>query len=196
MKLYEMTEQFNELFDQFDDINNYTPDQDESGHYVDGNGEIIPDLEAFREKLRNAWFDTLTALEDEFESKAENVAVYLKSVFVEIAAMKDEEAALRRRRQNLEKNMDAMQRHLIGAMNKIGLKKIEMPRARITIRNNGESLAVDNEEDFIEWAKENAMELLKFSAPSIKKTDTKRLLQKGENIPFVHLTRTQSLIIK
>ena len=196
MKLYEMTEQFNELFDQFDDINNYTPDQDESGHYVDGNGEIIPDLEAFREKLRNAWFDTLNALEDEFESKAENVAVYLKSVFVEIAAMKDEEAALRRRRQNLEKNMDAMQRHLIGAMNQIGLKKIEMPRARITIRNNGESLAVDNEEDFIEWAKENAMELLKFSAPSIKKTDTKRLLQKGEDIPFVHLTRTQSLIIK
>lgn len=196
MKLYEMTEQFNELFDQFDDINNYTPDQDESGHYVDGNGEIIPDLEAFREKLRNAWFDTLNALEDEFESKAENVAVYLKSVFVEIAAMKDEEAALRRRRQNLEKNMDAMQRHLIGAMNQIGLKKIEMPRARITIRNNGESLAVDNEEDFIEWAKENAIELLKFSAPSIKKTDTKRLLQKGEDIPFVHLTRTQSLIIK
>lgn len=196
MKLYEMTEQFNELFDQFDDINNYTPNQDESGHYVDGNGEIIPDLEAFREKLRNAWFDTLNALEDEFESKAENVAVYLKSVFVEIAAMKDEEAALRRRRQNLEKNMDAMQRHLIGAMNQIGLKKIEMPRARITIRNNGESLAVDNEEDFIEWAKENAMELLKFSAPSIKKTDTKRLLQKGEDIPFVHLTRTQSLIIK
>lgn len=196
MKLYEMTEQFNELFDQFDDINNYTPDQDENGHYVDGNGEIIPDLESFREKLRNAWFDTLTALEDEFESKAENVAVYLKSVFVEIAAMKDEEAALRRRRQNLEKNMDAMQRHLIGAMNQIGLKKIEMPRARITIRNNGESLAVDNEEDFIEWAKENAMELLKFSAPSIKKTDTKRLLQKGEDIPFVHLTRTQSLIIK
>jgi hypothetical protein len=40
------------------------------------------------------------------------------------------------------------------------------------------------------------MELLKFSAPSIKKTDTKRLLQKGEDIPFVHLTRTQSLIIK
>lgn len=196
MKLYEMTEQFNELFDQFDDINNYTPDQDENGHYVDGNGEIIPDLEAFREKLRNAWFDTLNALEDEFESKAENVAVYLKSVFVEIAAMKDEEAALRRRRQNLEKNMDAMQRHLIGAMNKIGLKKIEMPRARITVRNNGESLAVDNEEDFIEWAKENAMELLKFSAPSIKKTDTKKLLQKGEDIPFVHLTRTQSLIIK
>ena len=78
MELYQMTEQFNELFDRFDEIDNYIPDTDEFGRYIDGNGEIIEDLNAFREKLRSAWFDTLVGLEAEFNDKAENIAVYLK----------------------------------------------------------------------------------------------------------------------
>lgn len=196
MELYQMTEQFNELFDQFDEIDNYTPDTDEFGHYIDGNGEIIADLEVFREKLRTAWFDTLVGLEAEFNDKAENIAVYLKSLYVEVAAMQDEERTLHARRLIIEQRAERLKKYMIASMNAIGLKKIDMPRARLTIRKNAESLVVDDELNFIKWAQENAQELLKVKLPDIKKTDTKKLIQSGKSLPYVHLDRSESLIIK
>lgn len=51
-------------------------------------------------------------------------------------------------------------------------------------KNNAESLVVDDELGFIKWAQENADELLKYSAPEIRKSDTKRLVQGGEKHPL------------
>lgn len=196
MKLYELTAEFTELFDRFDEIDQFTPETDESGNYVDVSGEIINDLEAMRESYRSAWFDTLTALECEFDSKAENIACYIKNMAAEIKAMKEEEAALRRRRQAFEKSVERMKSYLLGNMKAIGKFKIDMPRARLSIRNNDESLVVDDAPSFILWAKDHADELLKYADPEIRKTDAKKLLQTGEQLPFVHLARTQSLTIK
>lgn len=183
MKLYELSEQFAELFDRFDEINEYTPE--------DGG-----DPEAAREMLRCAWFDTLTAIEDEFDVKAENVACYIKSMNAEIKAMKEEESALRRRRQAFENSVERLKGYLLGTMNAIGRNKIDMPRARLSIRKNAESLVIDDELRFIEWAQSNNDDLLKYSLPEIRKTDTKKMIQSGQKLPFVHLTRTESLTIK
>lgn len=183
MKLYELSGQFAELFDRFDEINEYTPE--------DGS-----DPEADREKLRCAWFDTLTAIEDEFDVKAENVACYIKSMNAEIKAMKEEESALRRRRQAFENSVERLKGYLLGSMLAIGRSKIDTPRARLSVRNNAESIVIDDAAGFIGWAEENAVELLKYAAPEIRKTDAKKLLQAGEVLPFAHLTRTQSLTIK
>lgn len=196
MKLFEISNLFNDLFDRFDDINNYVPDTDADGHYVDGNGNIISNLEEYRSTLLSAWFDTLEGIEGEFNEKAENIAAYLKGMYIEAAAIKDEEAALRRRRQSIEKNADRLKGYLLNAMNAIGVKKIDMPRARLTIRKNAESLIVDDELGFISWAQENADNLLKYSVPDIRKSDAKKMLQAGRPLPFVHLERTESLIIK
>lgn len=196
MKFYELTETFTELFDRFDEINNYTPDTDANDNYIDDNGNIITDLEALRESYRCAWYDTLTALEMEFDIKAENIAVYIKTLSAEVKAMRQEEDALRRRRQAFEKSVERLKGYLMGMMNAIGKVKIDMPKARLSIRKNAESLVVDDEMRFIKWAQENAGELLKYSLPEIRKTDTKRILQSGEEVPFVHLTRTESLLIK
>lgn len=197
MKLYEMTEIFNELFDRFDEINNYIPDIDADGRYIDGNGQIITDLEQYRNNLLSAWFDTLEGIEGEFNEKAENIAAYLKGMYIETAAIKDEESALRRRRQALEKSADKLKAHLMACMQAIGVKKIDMPRARLTIRKNAESVAVDDEIAFINWAQENGKDdLLKYSLPDIRKSETKKALQAGEKLPHARLVRTESLIIK
>ena len=37
---------------------------------------------------------------------------------------------------------------------------------------------------------------VKYALPEIRKTDAKKLVQAGETLPFVHLTRTESLLIK
>lgn len=186
MKLYELSWQFESLFNRFDEINNYTPDDDAP----------IENIDAYRDKLRTAWFDTLTALEGEFDVKAENIACYIKNLTADIKAMKEEEAALRRRRQAFEKSVERLKGYLLSSMNTIGRAKIDMPRARLSVRNNAESIVIDDPDKFIQWAADNAAELLKYADPEIKKTDAKKLLQAGNQLPFAHLTRTQSLTIK
>ena len=196
MKLYELSTTFADLFDQFDEINTYTPDKDADGNYIGDDGEIITDLEALRESYRQAWFDTLTAIEGEFDAKAENIAVYIKNMSAEVKALKAEEDALKRRRLAFEKSVERMKAYLLGSMHATGRLKIDMPRARLSIRKNAESLVITDNAAFIEWAQAHNNDLLKYAPPEICKTDAKKLVQAGERLPFVHLTRTESLTIK
>ena len=117
----------------------------------------MTDAEAVRESLREAWFDTLSAIEAEFDVKAENIAVYIKNMTAEVKALKQEEDALRLRRKAFEKSVERLKGYLLGGMNAIGRGKIDMPRARLSIRQNAESLVVDDEQRFIGWAEENAL---------------------------------------
>lgn len=196
MALYELTGAFAELFDRFEEIDSFTPDTDANGNYISENGNIITDLEALRESYRQAWFNTLDGIEAEFDEKAESVAVYIKNMSAEIKALKQEEDALKRRRMAFEKSVERLKGYLLGSMNAIGRLKIDMPRARLSVRKNAESLVVDDDLQFIQWAQKNNDNLLKYNLPEIRKTDTKKLVQAGEKLPFVHLTRTESLIIK
>ena len=196
MKLYELSATFADLFDRFDEINTYTPDTDADGNYIGDDGEIITDLEALRESYRQAWFDTLTAIEGEFDAKAENIAVYIKNMSAEVIALKQEEDALKRRRLAFEKSVERMKAYLLGSMHAVGRLKIDTPRARLSIRKSAESLVVENDAAFIEWAQAHKNDLLKYAQPEIRKSDAKKLVQAGEPLPFVHLTRTESLTIK
>ena len=108
MKLYELSTDFSRLFDDFDAICSYEPEKSESGDYIDDGGSIIEDLAAYRQELQEAWFDTLDGIEQEFEDKAENVAAYIKSLKAEADDLKEEEAALNRRRKVKENQIDRL----------------------------------------------------------------------------------------
>ena len=196
MKLYEITAEFADLFDRFDEIANYTPDTDEYGRYVTEEGDIIEDLDAYRNAYLTAWFDSLTALEGEFNEKAENVAVYIKNLTADINEMKAEEKRLKSRRVSAENQVERMKKYLINSMQAIGVKKISMPRARITLRLNAESVVVENEKALIDWAMRHDETILKYQEPEPKKTDIKELLRMGQQIPYAHLERKESVTIK
>lgn len=196
MKLYEITAEFADLFDRFDEIANYTPDTDEFGRYISEDGDIIEDLDAYRQNFLTAWFDTLTAIEGEFNEKAENVAVYIKNLNAEIKAVKAEEKALKARRLSIEGQAKRMTNYLLRSMNAIGVKTIDMPRARMTLKLNPESVVIENEGALIHWAMEHDVSLLKYSDPEIKKNDVKNLLRMGQNVPYAHLERKESVTIK
>lgn len=196
MKLYEISGMFAELFDRFDDIANYTPDTDEYGRYITEEGDIIEDLDAYRNAYLTAWFDSLTALEGEFNEKAENVAVYIKNLTADINEMKAEEKRLKSRRVSAENQVERMKKYLINSMQAIGVKKISMPRARITLRLNAESVVVENEKALIDWAMRHDETILKYQEPELKKTDIKELLRMGEKIPFARLERKESVMLK
>lgn len=196
MKLYELTESFAELFSQFEDINEYEPDTDADGQPIDGNGDIIEDVEAYKEKMLTAWFDTLEGIEGEFDEKAESIAIYIKQLKAEANILKFEKSAIAKRQSQKEREVEKLAAYLLNAMKAIGRSKVDMPHAVVSIRNNAPSLIVDNEAEFVGWAQENNDSLLEYIMPKVKKNDVKKLCKNGEAIPFVHMESKQSLSVK
>lgn len=196
MKLYELTESFAELFSQFEDINEYEPDTNAYGQPIDGNGDIIEDVEAYKGKMLTAWFDTLEGIEGEFEEKVESIAIYYKQLTAEARMLKAEKATIAKRQSQKERQIKSLETYLFNSMKAIGRNKVDMPKAVVTVRNNAPSLVVDDEIKFVNWAQKNNDNLLKYEMPSIKKNDVKALCKKGEKIPFVHMESKQSLSIK
>lgn len=191
--LYEMTREFEDLFEQYEAICEMEFASDGNGGYVDDDGNSI-DPAALREEMKQAWFDTLDGMEYDIQNKAEALAIYIKGISAEADINKAEEARLRSRRQSKEKTAENLKKYL---MDTAKLKKIDMPRAAISIRRNAESVEITDEAKFIEWAQKNERDdLLKYSAPEIRKSFVKQDLKADRDIPFARLTRSQSVIIK
>ena len=195
MKLYEMSADFSELFDNYDAIVNIEFTPDGKGGFVDDDGNPV-DPEERRKEMQQAWFDTLDGMEQELVCKAENVAVYIKNMESEAKTLKAEEDKLKARRQAKENAAKRMREYLMGCMKQANISKIDEPKAVISLRNNPESVEISDENDFISWATAEHVDYLRFKAPEINKTAVKNALKSGAEIPFAALTRTQSLTIK
>ena len=84
----------------------------------------------------------------------------------------------------------------MNCMQAIGVKKIDMPRAKITIRNNAAGLKIDDEIEFINMLQDHGRDdLLKYSLPEIKKSEIKKLIKSGETFDGARLEAGQSVII-
>lgn len=179
MTLYEISDGFRALYDQLDDMIE---------------DEELTDAE--REDMQQAWFDTLEGIEAEFEEKAENVACFIKVLKGEVDMMAAEEKVLAARRRSRERRIESLKNYLLGRMDAIHLKKIDRPKARISTRNNAETVAIDDPHAFILWAQEHGEQMLRYKEPEINKIEVKEALQEGGCLPHCHLQRTRSVIIK
>lgn len=196
-KLYELSTDFQNLFDMFEEINNWSPDTDADGQPIDSEGNVIENPTAYKVQMLNGWFDTLEGIEGEFEMKAENIAAFIKSLKAQSDILKNEETALKKRRDTKDRQIESLKTYLINQMKAIGRKKIDMPKAVISIRNNAPSLVVDDELELINWAEENDMDsFLNYQLPKIKKSEVKKACKDNMNIPYVHMESKESLTIK
>lgn len=195
MKLYEMTEEFAELFNSYDSIISCEFESDGKGGYVDDDGNPV-DPEAYRREMQEAWFDTLDGMEQELARKAENVAVYIKSAEAEAKNLKAEEDKLKARRQSKEAAAKRMKEYLMRCMDQANISKIDEPKAAISIRNNAESVEISDSGEFIKWAESGHDDYLRYKDPEVNKTAVKAALKAGNDIPFAVLTRSRSIIIK
>ena len=193
--LYSMTKQFEELFNSYEAIADMQFAPDGEGGYLDDDGNPV-DPAAAREEMAQAWFDTLDGMEIAIQEKAESVALYIKNLDYEIKAIKSEKSRLDARLKSKEKSFKNMLEYLKNCLEAAKLKKIETPRAAISIRNNPESVEITDEKSFIGWAQDNNDDLLRYKDPEVNKTAVKQLLKAGEEVPFAKLIRTQSLTIK
>ena len=173
MKLYEITENYRLLFDSFDDCDELSDDEIQ------------------------AYFDTLEAIEGDFSVKAENIACFIKELNGEVDMLAAELRSLKARKSAKENLAERLKQMLIDNMQSTGIKKIDRPHAKLSLRNNAESVICDiGDKAFEKWAIENDVkDILKFK-PELSKTALKEELKNGREFPGVHLGRTVSVVIK
>lgn len=191
MKLYEISDIFKELFNKYEELTDLSLIPD-----IDSDEKTI-DIDKLIEERENAWFETLDGLEEAFEVKAENIAKYIKNLKAQSDALKAEEDKLFKRRKSKENKIRQLKEYMLFGMKKINLMKIDKPSALITVRNNAESVKLDDEKEFVRAAENNEIlrKYLKYT-PEINRTLLKKSLQSGEIIPGAKLVHTQSVIIK
>lgn len=143
-------------------------------------GEIIDE---------EAWA-TLEALQMAREDKLENVALWVKDLNAEAAAVREEEKNLAKRRQSAEKKAESLKGYLAYALN--GAERFKTAKVAIS------------------WRRSETVELLEGVDPvtlpleyqrvkvSVEpdKTKLKDALKAGEEIPGVELVEKQNLQIK
>lgn len=179
-KLYEISGDFAVLFDQLDDLT----------EQAEAAGVSAEDAET-------AWFDTLDALETEFNDKAENVALYVKELLARADAMRAEERRLSDRRKACEHRAARLKDYLQHSMTQMRLKKVDGVRACISIRNNPQSLQIADEAALVKQLQASDHDdLLRYELPELQKTKIKAYLQDGGQLDGCQLVQTQSLQIR
>jgi DNA repair exonuclease SbcCD ATPase subunit len=158
-KLYELTSQYNQIFQSI---------TEES------------DLEHLEEML--------SAIEEEFEVKAENIAKLIKSLDGDIKAYKDELDRLSARKKSIENHQERLKAYLEANMRATGKDKIKGNVFTLSMQNNPSKVVLDSEEDIPDEYKYYEMHI-----------DKKRMLddiKQGKEVPGAHIEQTVSLRIR
>ena len=176
MRLYKLTNDFAQLFERFDEIS-----------------ELDGDTETYQQ----AWFDTLSGIEEEFEVKAENIGAYVKALTAAAKDLKAEEDALAKRRKAKEKQAERLKKYLLENMQAIGRKKIDRPMAVLSVKNCPESVKFQNEKAFVDACMRSGHdEFLRYKTPEIDRAVVKEVLQRGGKVEGAYLARDQRIDIK
>lgn len=136
--------------------------------------------------------DTLEGLSGDLETKAQNVAFFVRNLQSTAAAIKQAESDMAARRKAMENRADSLTRYLLESMTVAGIEKIECPHFRLAIKNN--PAAVEIFEPGLVPA--SFMRTPEPPPPSPDKTAIKEALKAGQDVPGARLTSGQRLEIK
>lgn len=190
-RLFELSADFAELLDRFDEIEEMEFPANADGEPVDAEGNPI-NPEFVKAELRQAWFDTLDGMEQEFTCKAENLAQYIKSLKAEADAIDAEAKRLQQRAKSRKNRIAWMKQYLMQCME----TKVDGVQARITLRSNAPSVKVTDELSLIqELERTGHADALKYHLPEIRKNQLKGYLKAGEVFQYASLEPSKSIII-
>lgn len=169
MKLYEMARDFAELYDN----------------------------DMLLEEEPDAWFDTLTMIEDDFDHKAENIIVLIKSMTADAEELKAERQKLEQRQKVRENTVKRLKEYLLNTMQMIGRAKVESSKGTASVRKSPAALVIEDERRLMEYLRRTNDDLLRYRDPEFDKTAIKEALKDGKEIPFCHMDEDRKgLIIK
>ena len=138
--------------------------------------------------------ERLNALQMERERKLEGVALWVKDLKAEAAAVKEEADKLTARKRALDNKITALQGWLLIALEG---EKLKTPRCNVYQMHN-KRLSVEDETKLIEFLQtlEEPERFLRFREPELKKDEIKKALKDGTIIPGAELEETESVVIK
>lgn len=133
--------------------------------------------------------DTLEAIEEAIEEKAENYAKVIKTLEAEAKAIKEEEQRLADRRKALENHATNMKLRLEDELRKVGLDKVKGLIFTVAIQKNPPSLNVLSTEHIPStyWIPQE---------PALDKKNLISWLKEGNELPGVELVQGESLRIR
>ena len=138
--------------------------------------------------------DKLDALQMERETKLEGVALWVKDLKAEAAAVKEEADKLTARKKALDNKIEGLKNWLLYALDGGKLKT-----ARCNVyQTHSQRLAVVDEEKLVQYLKldDDPDRYLRFREPELKKDEIKKALKDGEFFPGAALEETESVVIK
>ena len=138
--------------------------------------------------------EKLDALQMERERKLEGVALWIKDMKAEAAAVKEEADKLTARKKALENKMEGLKAWLLMALDG---EKLKTPRCNVYQTHN-QRVVVADEPKLISFLQtlEEPEKFLRFKDPELKRDEIKKALKDGTIIPGAELEETESVVIK
>ena len=138
--------------------------------------------------------EKLDALQMEREAKLEGVALWIKDMKAEAAAVKEEADKLTARKKALENKMEGLKAWLLMALDG---EKLKTPRCNVYQTHN-QRVAVADEAKLISFLQtlEEPEKFLRFKDPELKRDEIKKALKDGTIIPGAELEETESVVVK
>jgi hypothetical protein len=119
--------------------------------------------------------DTLDGLKGDIQEKSKNVVAYFLNLDVDIAAMKEAEQKIAKRRKSLESQSTGLKEYLRFNMEASGITKIESPEFKVTLGKPSKICVFD-----IDLLPENWIAIKQVK--SANKNDIKKALKEGAEI--------------
>lgn len=135
--------------------------------------------------------DTLEAESGDLVEKGKNVAAVFRNLESDAKQIKEAEEQLYARRKALEKRAANLKQYLLNGMTVSGIQKIECPLFSVSIKNNPESVQVDDESLI---PRDYFREIP--ATFQLDKNLVKSAIKDGFEVPGAHLARTTRLEIK
>ena len=138
--------------------------------------------------------EKLSSLQMERDRKLEGVALWIKDMKAEAAAVKEEADKLTARKKALDNKMEALKAWLLIALEG---GKLKTPRCNV-YQTHYQRVAVADEPKLISFLQtlEEPEKFLRFKDPELKKDEIKKALKDGTIIPGAELEETESVVIK
>ena len=138
--------------------------------------------------------EKLDALQMERERKLEGVALWVKDLKAEAAAVKEEADKLTARKKALDNKIEAIKTWLLGALDG---EKLKTPRCNV-YQTHSQRVNIPDEPKLICFLQtlNEPEKFLRFKDPELRKDEIKKALKDGTIIPGAELEETESVVIK
>ena len=137
-------------------------------------------------------FDQLDKLELAREEKLENIALYIKALEAEAAAIREEEKTLAARRKVKENKAARLREYLATAL---GGQPFETARVALSFRSS-QAVKVTDPVALLDYLEDNYDDCLTYKAPTVRLDAVKLLIKRGVAVPGAEIETRNNLQMK